>query len=241
MELTGDQRIQIADAHTFDVDELTLRELNARLREVLADSGEAVVHNPRSRHNLGVALPGPGRVRFEGSVGYYCGGLNDGAHIEITRNAGWGIGEAMARGTIRVRGNTGQSTGASMRGGTIVVEGDADARCGVAQKGGDVIVGGRVGFLSGFMAQAGRLIVLGDAADGLGDSLYEGTIYVAGTIEGLGVDAKVETPTAAEIADIEEIVDAVRLPLPLGEWKKVVAERRLWHFDKRDADAWLKI
>lgn len=229
------------DLITFDADEITRRELNARLRELLQDGAEVVVTNPRSRHNLGVALPGPGRVRFEGSVGYYCGGLNDGAHVEIAHNGGWGIGEAMARGFIRVRGNTGQSTGASMRGGIIVVEGDADARCGVAQKGGNIIVGGRVGFLSGFMAQAGNLIVLGDAADGLGDSLYEGNIYVAGRIEGLGVDAKVETPTPAQVAEIEDIVASVGLPLPSGEWQRVVSARKLWHFDKREPEAWLKI
>ncbi len=231
-----------SDLITFDADEIPRRELNARLRELLQDGAEVVVTNPRSRHNLGVALPGPGRVRFEGSVGYYCGGLNDGAHIEIAHNGGWGIGEAMARGFIRVRGNTGQSTGASMRGGIIVVEGDADARCAVAQKGGNIIVGGRVGFLSGFMSQAGNLIVLGDAADGLGDSLYEGNIYIAGHIEGLGVDAKIETPTPEEIADIEGLVSSVGLSLPEGrEWKKVVAARKLWYFDKREADTWLKI
>ena len=229
------------DLITFDADAIPRRELNARLRELLQDGAEVVVTNPRSRHNLGVALPGPGRVRFEGSVGYYCGGLNDGAHIEIAHNGGWGIGEAMARGFIRVRGSTGQSTGASMRGGIIVVEGDADARCGVAQKGGNIIVGGRVGFLSGFMAQAGNLIVLGDAADGLGDSLYEGNIYVAGHIEGLGVDAKIETPTPAQVAEIEAIVASVELPLPSGEWQRVVSARKLWHFDKREPEAWLKI
>jgi glutamate synthase domain-containing protein 3 len=238
MELTDKQLEPI----TFNADEIPRRELNVRLRELLQEGAEVVVTNPRSRHNLGVALPGPGRVRFEGSVGYYCGGLNDGAHIEVTGNAGWGTGEAMARGFIRVRGNTGQGTGASMRGGTIVVEGDADARCAVAQKGGNIIVAGRVGFLSGFMAQVGNLIVLGDAADGLGDSLYEGNIYVAGRIEGLGVDAKIELPTPQEIDEIEELVVSVGLTLPDGrEWKKVVAERKLWYFDKREADTWLKI
>jgi len=33
----------------------------------------------------------PARIRFEGSVGYYCGGLIDGAEIEISGSAGWGL------------------------------------------------------------------------------------------------------------------------------------------------------
>ncbi|MEK7787534.1 MAG: glutamate synthase, partial [Chloroflexota bacterium] len=125
---------------TLDADALTPRLLNEKLRELLAQGEEIVVENPRSRHNLGVALPGPGHVTFKGSVGYYCGGLSNGCSAEIAGNAGWGIGESMAKGFIRVRGSVGQSVGASLRGGTIVVEGDAGPRAGVAQKGGTVVV-----------------------------------------------------------------------------------------------------
>ena len=181
---------------TLDADALTPRELNEKLRELMARGEEVVVENPRSRHNLGVALPGPGHVTFKGSVGYYCGGLSNGGSVEIAGNAGWGIGESMAKGFIRVRGSVGQSIGASLRGGTIVVEGDAGPRAGVAQKGGVVVVGGSIGFLSGFMAQRGKLIALGDAEDGVGDSLYEGNIYVAGHVHGLGIDAVIAMPNA---------------------------------------------
>src|SRR3970282_1427327 len=183
-------------ATVLDADVLPPRYLNEQLRELMARGESVVVQNPRSRHNLGVALPGPGQVTFKGSVGYYCGGLSNGGVVEITGNAGWGIGESMARGLIRVRGSVGQSVGASLRGGTIVVEGDAGPRAGVAQKGGVVVVGGSIGFLSGFMAQRGKLIALGDASDGVGDSLYEGNIFVAGGIHGVGIDAVIARPTA---------------------------------------------
>ncbi|MFQ5614631.1 MAG: glutamate synthase [Anaerolineae bacterium] len=234
---------QLSQGHILkiDADEKSIRELNIELRQALADGAEVVVENPRSRHNLGVALPKGGTVRFEGSVGYYCGGLNDGAMIEVTHNAGWGTGEGMASGLVRVRGHVGQSVGASLRGGTVVVGGNAGARAGVAQKGGVVVVGGDVGFLSGFMAQAGKLIVLGDAADGLGDSLYEGNIYVAGQIQGLGLDAVIEKPPRAEIDEIEAIVAEVGFAPGKWAWKKVVAGRKLWYFDKREADTWLKV
>ena len=78
----------------------SIREVNEEIRAAVAGAGgrEVRVRDARSRHNLGVGLSAEARIRFEGSVGYYCGGLNDGARIEIDRNAGWGVGEAMARG-----------------------------------------------------------------------------------------------------------------------------------------------
>jgi methylamine---glutamate N-methyltransferase subunit B len=91
------------------------------------------------------------------------------------------------------------------------------------------------------MAQAGKLIVLGDAADGLGDSLYQGNIYVAGHIHGLGLDAVIVQPPAAEIDEIEDIIAELGLALTPREWKKVVAGQKLWYFDKREADTWLKV
>ena len=50
----------------------SVREINAEMRNLLADGEEVVVTSPGARHNLGVALLEPGRVTFEGSVGYYC-------------------------------------------------------------------------------------------------------------------------------------------------------------------------
>ncbi len=226
---------------TIDAADKSIREINSYLRQVVAEGSHVVVENPRSRHNLGVALPKGGSIRFEGSVGYYCGGLNDGAAVEVVHNAGWGTGEGMASGIIRVRGHAGQSTGASLRGGTVVVGGNSGARAGVAQKGGVVVVGGNVGFLSGFMAQRGKMIVLGDAADGIGDSLYEGNIYVAGQIQGMGLDAVVEKPPGSEIDEIEAIVAELGFALIPRAWKKVVAGQKLWYFDKREADTWLKV
>lgn len=232
---------KLREALRIDADAKPIRELNILLRQALSQQQDVVIENPRSRHNLGVALPAGGSVRFEGSVGYYCGGLNNGAVIEVAHNAGWGTGEGMARGMVRVRGHAGQSTGASLRGGTVVVEGNTGARAGVAQKGGVVVVGGQVGFLSGFMAQAGKLIVLGDVADGLGDSLYQGSIYVAGHIHGLGLDAVILEPPAAEIDEIESIIAELGFSLTPRAWKKVVAGQKLWYFDKREADTWLKV
>jgi methylamine---glutamate N-methyltransferase subunit B len=234
--------LEIPDgAGHLDADGLDAFEFNQRLRALTESSDAVVVHNPRARHNLGIALTQPAHVIFVGSVGYYCGGFNDGAFIEIYGNAGWGLGEAMASGKILVHGSTAWAAGASMRGGTIVIEGDAGPRTAVAMKGGDVFVGGSVGFMSGFMAHRGKLVVLDGAGEALGASLYEGRIFVSGDVESLGADAVEMEPTEEEIAEARRDLEANSLPWPAGLFRKVVAEGRLWYFDVREADLWRKV
>jgi glutamate synthase domain-containing protein 3 len=220
---------------------LEIREINREIRQALGEGGDVLVTDPRSRHNLGVALPPGGTVRFEGSVGYYCGGLNDGACIEVTRNCGWGLGEAMASGHITVEGHAAMSVGASMRGGTILVRGNAGPRCGAAMKGGTIVVEGDLGYGSAFMSHAGRVICLGDAADAAGDSLWGGSVWVAGAIAGLGVDAKVVEPSADEVAHVEQELERLGMDARERNWKQIVSAQRLWHFESRDAKQWLMI
>jgi glutamate synthase domain-containing protein 3 len=218
-----------------------LREINRELREAVAAGEQLLVREPLSRHNLGVGLPAGGGVTFDGSVGYYCGGLNNGAGIVVERNCGWAIGEAMAAGTITVRGNAAMSVGASMRGGLIHVQGNAGPRCGVAMKGGMIVVEGNLGYSSAFMAHAGRVICLGDAADAAGDSLWGGRVLVAGAIAGLGVDARVVEPDAAELEDVEALLESIGLGDGSRSWKAIVSAQKLWYFEARDARQWLMI
>jgi glutamate synthase domain-containing protein 3 len=218
-----------------------IREVNREIRAALAEGNAVTVRDTRSRHNLGIGLPEGARLRFEGSVGYYCGGLNDGAHIEVERNVGWSAGEAMAKGEILINGYAGMAVGASMRGGLIHIRGDAGPRCGVALKGGDIIVEGKIGYLSGFMAHAGRIIALGGAAGACADSLWGGEVWVAGPIESLGVDTKVIEPTAEDVASVEALLAERGLGDNAREWQKIVSAERLWHFESRDAGAWLMI
>ena len=42
--------------------------------------------------------------------------------------------------------------------------------------------------MTGFMMQRGRQIICGDVGPGLGDSMYDGEIYVGGTVKSLGID-----------------------------------------------------
>jgi glutamate synthase domain-containing protein 3 len=100
-------------------------------------------------------------------------------------------------------------------------------------KGGTIIVGGKTGAFSGFMMQRGRMIVLGDAGKNLGDSMYDGTIYVGGTIESLGVDAVPGEMTDLEAAWLERKLKMYDLKAPNGvrNLKKIVAGKRLWNYD----------
>jgi len=225
--------IQVADQ--------PLRECNQAIRAGIESGRPITVTDTRSRHNLGIGLPAGAEVHFEGSVGYYCGGLNNGAHITISRNAGWAAGEAMASGEITINGYAGMSLGASMRGGLIHVKGDAGPRCGVSMKGGDIIVEGKIGYLSGFMAHAGRIIALGGAGEACADSLWGGEVWVAGPIESLGVDSKIAQPSDDEVEQIEALLTSRGLEDSSRSWQKIVSAERLWHFESRDASAWLMI
>jgi len=226
---------------TVTVGTRPIREVNQEIQAALAEGHRVTVSDTRSRHNLGIGLPDDAKISFEGSVGYYCGGLNNGAEIDIERNAGWSLGEAMARGRITVGGYCGMSAGASMRGGLIHVKGDAGPRCGVAMKGGNIIVEGKIGYLSGFMSHAGRIIALGGADGACGDSLWGGEVWVAGTIESLGVDSKVVEPLPEEIAEVEALLANVGINDTSHNWQKIISAQKLWHFESRDANSWLMI
>jgi glutamate synthase domain-containing protein 3 len=217
------------------------REINTEIRR-LAAAGEAgiVVRNPGARHNLGVAVLQPVRIRFEGSVGYFCAGMIDGAAIEIDGSAGWGLAESMLSGEVVVRRGAGNGAAAAIRGGTVVIHGEAAARLGVSMKGGLVLVAGGCGYMAGFMGQKGTMIVCGDAGEAFGDSMYETVCYVGGSIAGLGTDAE-EVPASEEDA---AFIDAAlsryltpeerRTKPPAARFRKIVAGQKLWNFDKHE-------
>ena len=223
---------------TVDCTGKTSREINREIR-ALVRAGETHVHvrHPQARHNLGVALLQPVTLTIMGSVGYYCGGLMDGATIEVEGSCGWGVAESMLAGTVVVGRNAGNSAGASMRGGTVVVRGNASSRAGIAMKGGTLIVQGDSGYMTGFMMQKGTIVVCGDAAEALGDSMYEGRIFVGGRIADLGNDAEVGAPTEDDRAFLAASLDRYDVRPPAA-FRKVVAGRRLWQFDKKDFETW---
>lgn len=225
-----------------DCRDKSIREINVAIKQLIAEgSSEVLVRHPGARHNLGVALLEEAKVTFDGSVGYYCAGLSDGATVEIKGSAGWGLAESMLGGTVTVKGNAGNGAAAAIRGGTVVIEGDAAARAGVSIKKGLLVIGGDCGYMAGFMGQGGTIIVCGNTGAAFGDSMYETVCYVGGEIEELGNDAVIVELTEQERAFLTTTF-ARYLPdqatPAVTSFKKVVAGRRLWNFDKREWTTW---
>lgn len=231
----------VRESAVIEAGERHIRDVNRDIQAALKAGDAVTVRNTLSRHNLGVGLPDGGEIHFEGSVGYYCGGLNTGSRITIERNAGWALGEGMSKGHITCGGYAGMSCGAAMTGGLIHVKGDAGPRCGVAMKNGTIVVEGKIGYQSGFMAHRGRIIALGGAGASCADALWEGEVWVAGPVESLGVDVKVVEPTAEEVAEVDAILDPLGLKDASRDWRKMISGQRLWYFESRDASAWLMI
>src|SRR5262249_15988467 len=166
---------------SIDCNDKTTREINRLLRDAIAAGHkELTIREPDARHNLAVALLQPVHVVFEGSVGYYCGGMCDGPTLEVKGEARWGTGESMMNGTVVIDGNAGSGVAASIRGGTVVIRGDAAARAGVSMKGGTLLIGGNCGTMAGFMMQKGRIIICGNAGDALARSMYQSVGFLGG-------------------------------------------------------------
>ena len=219
----------------------TTREINQEISELIATGNRTIeVQAPLARHNLAVGLLQPVEILFKGSVGYYCGGMIDGPRITIEGSAGWGLGECMMNGSFVVHGNAGNSAGASIRGGTMVIHGDTGARAGIAMKGGLLIIEGNCGAMSGFMMQKGTMIICGASGHGLADSMYEGTVYLGGEAASLGNDTKVCDPDAEEQHFLKTTLSQYGIDAGRS-FKKIVAGRRLWNFEKQEFDLWKEV
>lgn len=215
----------------------TVRDVNSAVRAALAEERSVTVANPGAQHNLGVALLTPGSVTFDGSVGYYCAGMNDGATVTVRGSAGWGLAEGMMTGLVEVAGNAGSGAAASIRGGTVIVRGDCAARAGVSMKGGLLLIGGDAGYMTAFMMQKGIIVIAGNAGHALADSMYEGVVFVGGEIASLGNDAVVEEPDEADERKLTAAFKAHRFPRP-KRLRKIVSGRKLWNFEHAELETW---
>jgi methylamine---glutamate N-methyltransferase subunit B len=236
--------VPLETAVEVDASTLSTRELNILLRGLSGKGTQTVaISNPEARHNLAVGVLDPIRIRIAGSTGYYCAGLIDSPSVEIDGSAGWGLAESMLSGSVTVHGSAGNGAAAAIRGGTVVIAGDSGARLGVSMKGGLVIVAGNCGYMAGFMAQKGTIIVCGDTGKAFADSMYATTCYVGGTIGDLGTDAVQEPLNEQDLRFLESALEEHLSPLgkavgDVGRFKKIVAGRKLWKFDKKDWTMW---
>ncbi|NNF77780.1 MAG: protein glxC, partial [Rhizobiales bacterium] len=58
----------------FDLEEITVRQVNQALQE--AEAGSFEIANPKGVHALACGLDAPLEVVIDGHVGYYCAGMN---------------------------------------------------------------------------------------------------------------------------------------------------------------------
>jgi methylamine---glutamate N-methyltransferase subunit B len=235
-ETPAASRLREPGTMDWDLVQSDVRSLNQFLHHdaVAAGVSHVRVHNPNGQHHIAAGLDAPLAVDILGHAGYFIAGMNKQADVTVQGNVGWSVGENMMSGTVRVRGCASECAGASGHGGLLVIEGDASSRCGISLKGLDIVVGGGVGHMSAFMAQAGTLVVCGDAAHGLGDSLYEAVIYVRGSIEGLGTDAREEPLGPHDIEKLNALLSRAGFNHDPHSFKRVASARTLyhWHIDR---------
>jgi glutamate synthase domain-containing protein 3 len=217
----------------LDLAKLNVREINQFLHTQLPDSGTPRIEilNPNGIHSIAAGVDCDVEIEIMGNGGYFVAGMNKRASVTVHGNVGWSVAENIMSGIVRVKGHASESAAASGHGGLVVIEGDASSRCGISLKGSDVVVGGSVGHFSGFMAQAGTLVVCGDAGPNLGDSLYETTIYVRGTIDSLGADAQEEAMTQADHDRIVPLLAAAEIDYDAKEFKRIASARSLYHWN----------
>jgi glutamate synthase domain-containing protein 3 len=236
----------LATIHTTETDPVVLdcadlptRQINRSVRAAI-DAGATRIRllRPAARHNLGVALPSGIELIIEGSAGYYVAGLNDGATVKVRGGAGWGAAESMRDGTVIIDGDVGNAVAASIRSGRVVVRGNASTRAGIAMKGGILVVAGNVGPMAGFMMQKGALIVCGNAGDGVADSLYAGTVFLGGQHGELGADAVFQDLTDGDRELLGSELERWRVTAPASGFRKLVAGRRLWNFQRSERHLW---
>lgn len=211
----------------LDLAQLSVREANTRLR-TLGEAGEDVeILNPDARHHIGVGLTAPVRVSVRGSAGYFCAGLTDQAHFNVSHNVGWGVGDNMYSGSVVVGGNAGAIPGVAIRGAEIVIHGNMGSRAGQVMKAGTLCCVGNANFLAGYMMYGGRIIILGDSGERLGEDMSAGEIFVAGKVENLGSDAMLTDTDQVELDQLHEFLDRYDIKAPVGFSKVVNAGTKL--------------
>jgi methylamine---glutamate N-methyltransferase subunit B len=238
------QATSLAEAsftRVFDLAKTSVRELNQALHELRPGSNETAwdVLNPGGHHAVAVGVEQPIAVDIRGSVGYYCGGMNQNATITVHGSAGPGVGENMMSGAIFVEGDASQYAGATGRGGVLAIRGNASSRCGISMKGIDIVVGGNVGHMSAFMAQSGNLVVLGDAGEALGDSIYEARLFVRGAVKSLGADCVEKEMRPEHLELLRKLLDRAGVTdAAPAEFRRYGSARKLYNFNIDNADAY---
>ena len=224
----------------FDLETQSLRTLNKMLQEKVHDANQAhwQIKNPRGGHAIAVGLDASIEITVKGSAGYYCGGMNKKATINVHGSVGPGVAENMMSGKIIVEGDASQYAGATGNGGMLVIKGNASSRCGISMKGIDIVVHGNVGHMSAFMAQSGNLVVMGNVGDAFGDSLYEARLFVRGKVKSLGTDCIEKEMRPEHLATLQGLLEEAGANCPAEDFTRYGSARKLYNFNVDNVSAY---
>ena len=225
---------------TFNLEEQGLRKLNNDLHQQSQSTNQTAweIINPKGSHAIAVGIDAPIEVNIKGSTGYYCGGMNKQATINVMGSVGPGVAENMMSGKIVVEGDASQYAGATGHGGLLVVKGNASSRCGISMKGINIVVHGNIGQMSAFRAQSGNLVVCGDAGDALGDSLYEARLFVRGSVKSLGADCIKKEMRQEHLDLLKGLLSDAECNAKPEEFTRYGSARKLYNFDIDNSGAY---
>ncbi|MGQ9682671.1 MAG: hypothetical protein ACUVX9_09065 [Anaerolineae bacterium] len=182
----------------LDASGLHYRELNTRLRALVAERAPEVValRSVVGQRYLGTGLRSPLRLEIHGTPGNDLGAFMDGPTVVVHGNAQDGVGNTLNAGEIVVHGRAGDIVGYSMRSGRVFVRDDVGYRAGIHMKAyGErqpvLVIGGTAQpYLGEYMA-GGVILLLGltlppgtpHCAEPIGSGMHGGAIYLRGTVE----------------------------------------------------------
>lgn len=192
---------------TIDTTGIYYRDLNAQLREVVANGVTRIeLRNVCGQRYIGTDLNKELEIEIYGTPGNDLGAFMSGPKITVHGNAQDGSGNTMDSGRIIVHGHAGDITGLAARGGEIFIRDDVGYRAGIhmkeyGEKKPTLIIGGTAqDFLAEYMA-GGTLILLGlnlkkgesHRANFIGTGMHGGVIYLRGSVNDYQLGREVGT------------------------------------------------
>src|SRR3972149_4293782 len=206
----------------IDATGLHYRELNARLRELVAKDVKRIeIHNVYGQRYIGTDLDRPVEIEVFGTPGNDLGAFMAGPKIIVRGNAQDGCGNTMDSGEIVVHGRAGDTLGLSARGGKIFVKEDVGYRAGIhikeyKEKRPIIVIGGTAQDFFGEYMAGGIIILLGlnlkegerHKANYIGTGMHGGVIYLRGSVESfqLGKEVGVAELNDADKQNLEKFV-----------------------------------
>ena len=182
----------------IDAQGIYYRDLNAKIREVVASGAETIeLNNVNGQYFIGDGINKPVTITINGVPGNDMGAFMNGATIIVNENAQDNIGNTMNAGKVVVHGHAGDVLGYGMRGGKIHIRKDVGYRVGIHMKSymenkPVLIAGGNAGDFFGEYMAGGVLILLGMFTDNpdkpkhgylFGTGMHGGVIYVRGGVD----------------------------------------------------------